>query len=88
MSSMVEWPRPKRKSFPPPSPSGEGLGVGAVAGHHAAMVSSDLPKARPHPNPSPEGEGLLCWIDGLRVCMGAPGAMPLNHAAPVGGRSS
>ena len=36
-----------------PSPSGEGLGVGAVTLHPASV-----PADSPHPNPSPQGEGL------------------------------
>ncbi|MFA7602886.1 MAG: valine--tRNA ligase [Novosphingobium sp.] len=36
----------------PPSPSGEGPGVGSVLPRNAEI------RAKPHPNPSPEGEGL------------------------------
>ncbi|WP_413740711.1 excinuclease ABC subunit UvrA [Sphingomonas sp. Sphisp66] len=37
-----------------PSPSGEGLGVGAVREAPQAFIAEGMP----HPNPSPEGEGL------------------------------
>jgi propionyl-CoA carboxylase alpha chain len=44
--------------YRPPSPSGEGLGVGAVSN----AVRGDY---KPHPNPSPKGEGLTRVDDGV-----------------------
>ena len=46
--------------YSPPSPSGEGPGVGAVNGSQTSV-----PADRPHPNPSPEGEGLVRVDDGV-----------------------
>ena len=52
-------------AFLSPSPSGEGLGVGAVSLIESAFGES------PHPNPSPEGEGLERG-DRLAILSGQP----------------